>query len=93
MLLNDVFRYPEVKDQAEMMLATLLPFVVVQCIVFANQEWHVFGESITVTEQENSGYLATAVLCFCFIVYLVSMTFVSGGSRQKECVERAIVCL
>ena len=80
--------YPEVKDQAEMMLATLLPFVVVQVIVFVFSDNRIRSgvnvTAITVSDEENTGYLVAAVLCFCFIVYLVAMTFITGGARQKE---------
>ena len=64
----DVSRYPEVKDSAEQMLATLLPFVLVQCIVFANDANRYDNETIVMSEQENNGYLVTAIICFVFIM-------------------------
>jgi hypothetical protein len=42
--------------------------------------------SLRRTRKLDVSYLATGIICFCFIVYLVSMTFITGGARQLECV-------
>ena len=65
--------YTEVSGQARLMMGTMIPFIVVQCVAFVGTE-----------EQTQLACLVTSGLCLVMVFALIALQCVDQGKRSTE---------